>query len=243
MGWTHTHRKPGMTTQQFFEQEFPATLAGEGEILASRLQGSTFYAAVRDRKDGTVWAMVVLTSRQTGHCNFGYKEMDECMGPAEATCPAAVLDLLTPLPECDHAEQYCKHCHSLITEQDGQWVCTPTEHQVPECGGPRCWHGYPASARQEDGKGPFHAPGGTAPCSTCYARNWRERCRARLARIARSKAVGPGATVKFSREIEFGDAHKGDTFLFEEDDTFYVAGAGLFRVPGWREMDFEVVPA
>ena len=109
MGWTWTNRPKGMTTRQFFEQEMGSD--SQYEMLASAMTGSTFYAAMRDKKTGTVDAFVALTARSRSYHNFGYKDMDERMGPNEASAPAKVLDLLSPLPECDHEHtderRYC----------------------------------------------------------------------------------------------------------------------------------------
>src|SRR5262245_4004136 len=101
--------------------------------------------------------------------------MTETMGPNEAEAPAKVLDLLSPLPDCAHDDDYCVHCGALIVARDGEWVYVPTEHQRPECGGPRCYSGYGYGLKAPDGGNPFHTPGGTAPCSTCWARGWRDR--------------------------------------------------------------------
>ena len=74
--------------------------------LAASKVGSTWYVAIRstypgDNKyerapDGSfVFAVVFLTSRK--HGAWGYKDMDESMGPNESRCPARVLDMLSPL--------------------------------------------------------------------------------------------------------------------------------------------------
>ena len=112
MRWRYTHREPGMSDQALFERAFPDTLGGR--ILASTTVGHTFYAAVQDRESGRVWAFVTITKRVRGYRNFGYKDPDETMGPYEARCPAQVLDLLSPLPGCDHPPLdetgYCGTC-------------------------------------------------------------------------------------------------------------------------------------
>jgi hypothetical protein len=60
--------------------------------------GSTYYAAVKYKDTGEVFAAVFLTStyRKDYH-NFGYKDMDETCGPgaAYAKCPVGILALLT----------------------------------------------------------------------------------------------------------------------------------------------------
>lgn len=65
----------------------------------------TIYAAVeRTTTDGQrdVWAAVFAidfrTSKEHGYksTSFGYKDMDETMGPFERNCPERILNLLTP---------------------------------------------------------------------------------------------------------------------------------------------------
>jgi hypothetical protein len=65
---------------------------------------------------GDVWALVVLQQRGRGEFNYCRKEVEESMGPTEARCPARILDMLTPLPECDRScartigESYVYYC-------------------------------------------------------------------------------------------------------------------------------------
>lgn len=114
MGWTGQHREPGKTDREFFEAEFCGD--GRNEILACATvangggseYNAVFYAAVRTVADGDVWGLVVLVHRRRADgegdawFNFHYKSMSETTGPNEARCPARILDLLSPLPECDH---------------------------------------------------------------------------------------------------------------------------------------------
>lgn len=98
MGWTSLHRDRGMTDRQFFEKEFPETLIKRGEVLAcGSVQRSTFYAAVRDKDTGKVWALVVLMRwNPKDHFNFSYKDLTETCGPVETSCPKKVFRHLTP---------------------------------------------------------------------------------------------------------------------------------------------------
>lgn len=114
MGSTSMYRAPGQTDRAFWEHELPTTLRQRGEILACATVSNTFYAAVRDKATGTVWALVCLQQRGRGDFNFTYKEMDETMGPAEDRCPTAILNLLTPLPEGDksYAAEWRARCQA-----------------------------------------------------------------------------------------------------------------------------------
>lgn len=70
-------------------------------VLKSKMVGSTYYAAVEDFRKETnerkVFAIVILTSSDKANgYNFGYKDLDEFMGPRESKCPNSILDLLSP---------------------------------------------------------------------------------------------------------------------------------------------------
>lgn len=55
--------------------------------------GATVYEAAPDGSH--VGALIFLTKRDKG--DWGYKEMDEFSGPCEATAPASILNVLSPL--------------------------------------------------------------------------------------------------------------------------------------------------
>ncbi len=104
MGWLMYHREAGETDREHFAAKF-----GEGyEILDSATKDSVFYAALKT-PEGPVTAFVALISRSPGggH-NFGYKDMDESMGPHEASCPARILDLLSPVEDLGLGESGSK---------------------------------------------------------------------------------------------------------------------------------------
>jgi hypothetical protein len=234
-----------MTDRAFFEQEFPGMLARYGEILDCATVASVFYAAVRQKDSGNVWAMIALTRRDGSYYNFSYKEMADTMGPAEDGCPVKIIDLLTPLPDCRHDQEYCQLCGAEIAPGNGQWLSRARPGQHPEVAGPRCYSGYLYGAKAPDGGKPFHEPGGIAPCSTCSARDWRDRCRANAeasaAARARAKAVRPGSFVRFASPLRFqGDVL--DTFIFEARSTFRAPGKDLrYRIRNWRTRQYEVI--
>lgn len=254
MGWTSLHREPGMTDRAFFEQEFPTALTRDGEIVDCATVHGVFYAAVRRKKgtdageEGTVWALVVLTQRASGHFNYSYKEISESSGPGEARCPARILDLLTPLPECNHEQEYCELCRNAITPESDRWVSHALPGQHPEVAGPRCYSGYPYGAQADDGGAPFHRPGGTAPCGPCWAREWRHRCRANATREAqaraRARAVTPGTLVRFARPLRFHGGETRDTFVFVRRSTFRAPDreGARYQIPRWRtNYPYEII--
>ncbi|WP_431921344.1 DUF6927 domain-containing protein [Nonomuraea jabiensis] len=243
MGWTSLHRERGITDRQFFEQKFPDTLMEEGEILDCATVGGVYYAAVQQKDSGEVWALVVLVRRGRGHYNFAYKALSETDGPFEARCPHRIVDLLSPLPGCSHEQEYCCLCSTEITPAGDQWLSHARSGQSPEGPGLRCQRGYPYGAEAADGGAPFHKPGGIAPCRTCRARRWRERCRANAERQARARTVRAGTCVRFAKPLLFGDGQERDTFVFVARSTFRANDSDLrFRIPNWRTAySYEVV--
>jgi len=110
MGWDWSNRKPGMTTRAYFEREFGhGTPEAKTEFVGTAMVGATFYAAVRELATGKVFALVCLTQRQRGYFNFGYKSMDENMGPNEAEMPPKLLDMLTPTDH-EYATEWRYQC-------------------------------------------------------------------------------------------------------------------------------------
>jgi hypothetical protein len=74
--------------------------------------GNTVYLAVKstDTKPGRsfVLAAVILISNTKRH-GFGYKSMDERMGPCECACPDRIMRLLSPitdLPDAGYAADW-----------------------------------------------------------------------------------------------------------------------------------------
>ena len=79
-----------------------ATRRGLRVVASSCLRNKVWYAAiahVEDGIDGQVFAAVCLVQwnpRAKDGFVFGYKDMDESMGPCEAECPERILRLLDP---------------------------------------------------------------------------------------------------------------------------------------------------
>ena len=104
MGWLFFHKDRNLPTSLWFKEH----LTYEGEHfsykpLATSLSkyGRVGYAAVeitnRNTLDKEVIAFVYLFNYfPSKYHNFGYKDMDETMGPVESNCPMRLLKLLTP---------------------------------------------------------------------------------------------------------------------------------------------------
>jgi len=106
MGWSYTHREPGMADRAWFRHEWGSRI----RILDSATVNSTFYAACEhENEPGKVWAAVVLVKRCHGYHNFGWKDMGEEMGPCESKCPERILNRLTET-ESPFALQWRERC-------------------------------------------------------------------------------------------------------------------------------------
>jgi hypothetical protein len=74
--------------------------------------GNTVYLAVRSTEKTSgrsfVFAAVILISNTRKH-GFGYKDMEECMGPNQCDCPERIMRLLSPIadiPYPGHAAEW-----------------------------------------------------------------------------------------------------------------------------------------
>lgn len=113
MGWTYTNRIPGTTTLEFFQREY----GGAIEILeAKSYMGATYMAARNPKNPEVVFALVILTHwRAKDWFNFGYKDMDETMGPVEDNCPRSILDRLTPT-DSQWANEWRARCRAKLDQ-------------------------------------------------------------------------------------------------------------------------------
>lgn len=119
MGWLFYHRPKGESDRQHFQQK----LNTDDEIIECATKNCVFYAAVRTKSTGEVWALVILIRRTRGELNFGYKDMTETMGPAVADAPASVLDRLTPTDN-EYALEWRQRCRDNLAAQQRQRAVT-----------------------------------------------------------------------------------------------------------------------
>jgi len=103
MGWTFMNRPKGHTDREWFSRQWGEEFSKR--IVETATKGGVFYAAlestddrlVPDENGKVVVAIVCLTKWvPKDYYNWGYKDMDEFMGPCEANCPEKVLKLLSP---------------------------------------------------------------------------------------------------------------------------------------------------
>ena len=118
MGWTvykATHYTKKGTVDRKAECD-KYRWGDEYELLKSAMVGATYYAAVRYKTTGQVFAAVFLTTIRKDFYNFGYKDMDETMGPGEAKCPANILALLTE-PDNEFALSWRERCRQYHADK------------------------------------------------------------------------------------------------------------------------------
>jgi hypothetical protein len=129
MGWDYTHathytskgtvdRKAEVDTLYNWKEEGYKKV----EVVKSVMVGRVYYAAIKvtHYKTGIeeIKAAVVLTAidSRRGYFDIGMKTMDETMGPCEATCPASILNLLTPTDD-EWAIEWRNRCRANIEKK------------------------------------------------------------------------------------------------------------------------------
>jgi hypothetical protein len=118
MGWTFTHVAKGAKVSDFFSNEFNYTKedGSYGKVVACSAKPTVAYLAYEYRKsngESGVTAFVCLINRKKSHLNFGYKDMDESMGPNVSNCPESILNLLTPT-DSKWANQWRERCRTNL---------------------------------------------------------------------------------------------------------------------------------
>jgi len=112
MGWTFMHRPRGISDRAWFEREGCFTWSHDTRnrrVVDTATVNRTVFHAVLEmdaEADGTmipdangrvrIAFVFLLKWVPSDHHNFGYKDLDEFMGPCEAVCPERLLDQLTP---------------------------------------------------------------------------------------------------------------------------------------------------
>ena len=118
MGWLFKSSLGGHSgPREYLDAEFTCEQPGRSSrVLRSALvRMRTYYAAVEVLAEGRereVWACVCLVKynlRDREGYIFGYKSMEEGMGPCETECPVAILELLTPTSN-DYALKWRSAC-------------------------------------------------------------------------------------------------------------------------------------
>jgi hypothetical protein len=128
MGWTTTQRPTNVKKflTDLVTWDNPEKETTNRALDCAIVNLHTAYLAVEkiSPEGREVWAAVVLLGfyPKERYYNFGYKAMDEGMGPCERSCPERILKLLTPLPEREEgsssswAAEWRRDCWAKIEE-------------------------------------------------------------------------------------------------------------------------------
>jgi len=74
-------------------------------VIAAAAVGGTIYAAIRNHDKTTGRSYVfcaVILFKNNQRDGFGYKDVDESMGPCEVACPDRIMRLLSPIEDLPH---------------------------------------------------------------------------------------------------------------------------------------------
>jgi hypothetical protein len=123
MGWLYMQSLKGHSgPKQYFDAQctFSRPEVTSRVLRSALVNMRVYYAAVEIIRPGaerTVFAAVCLVRynpRDREGYIFGYKDMDETVGPNESACPAAILNLLTPT-EFPYAKAWRQRCREHLT--------------------------------------------------------------------------------------------------------------------------------
>lgn len=102
MGWLYKHDPIDDPVAYLTDQYNHDGELRTYRVLAATRVANTVYMAVRVTEKATgkfyVLAAVILISNTRKH-GFGYKDMDETMGPCECACPDRIMRLLSPIAD------------------------------------------------------------------------------------------------------------------------------------------------
>ena len=107
----------------------------ELKVLKSAMVGRVYYAAVAEERNGerkAVSAVICLTcgkSRRDG-TEWGFKDMDETMGPYCYDCPKSILDLLTPTDN-ETANKWRAECRAKAERKTAERKMPPMPLYAP----------------------------------------------------------------------------------------------------------------
>lgn len=96
MGWTFFHKPAGVPVAEVLAKEFSGE---QGKVVASSAKLNAVYMAYKTRAGHTIALVCAIryAPKDPQGYNFGYKDMEESMGPYYYDCPAKILNMLSPV--------------------------------------------------------------------------------------------------------------------------------------------------
>lgn len=123
MGWMYVYKPKTMSIREFFEERFNYSEENGryGKILDCAVVNlRTAYIAYEigdaQGKREVIAIVCALDYNPKSDCNFGYKDMDETMGPYLYDCPERILKLLTPTDH-EYAKKWREKCWENIRKR------------------------------------------------------------------------------------------------------------------------------
>jgi hypothetical protein len=133
MGWLSmplTSMGANKTPKSYLDAQFnymrthdDGSITDRRVVASSCLNNRTYYAAVQSHDNGMagdIYAIICLVRwnpRASDGFVFGYKDLDETMGPCEAECPDRILRLLTPTTY-EYAIAWRRRCQDNLQLRD-----------------------------------------------------------------------------------------------------------------------------
>ncbi len=134
MGWLIACNATGKSPKQELAERLVDS-AGKYRVVDAAMVGSIYYAAIENVADGYTFAVVCLT-RGGYNRPFGYKDMDEGMGPCESQCPMRILDKLTPLDHpawkgnTEYARAWRERCYNYHAARKAKGTPKPGQRVI-----------------------------------------------------------------------------------------------------------------
>lgn len=125
MGWMVTHKPRGVTVKEFFEERFNYDENGRyfRVVDCAVVNLRTAYLACEfgyhDGEKGIYGVVCLLSYYPNDYYNFGYKVMDETMGPFMYECPERILRLLTPTDN-EYALRWREKCWERLRSRQNK---------------------------------------------------------------------------------------------------------------------------
>lgn len=87
-------------------------------VVKSVMVGNTYYGAILDSGDNSVFAVTVKTyvTKENGFSYFGYKIIEEFCGPVDRKCPMSIINLLTDT-DSEWANEWRQDCIKYNTDK------------------------------------------------------------------------------------------------------------------------------
>ena len=122
MGWTFVHKEKDKTILEFFKGEFNGEHSKVVDCAVVNLKTAYLaYEITRPDKPRQVVGIVCLLDYvPKDWFNFGYKDVEESMGPCECDCPEKILKQLTSddlNPISDWASKWRQKCWQNIEQK------------------------------------------------------------------------------------------------------------------------------